>query len=268
MTLILLVLGLILLVRGSAGGKLAGVLSLALSGTWWLWLQTDRRDVPSPPSPLAPTIAEASTLCPLCKRTAHYNVKERGQFLCSCRTVTDLWEEAPDGSLHRPPWFLRGYSPPDTEEWIERDPFQALLQIWFLVGTRVRYERDSKMYRGRDDVWQLASTTWDMRSGDCEDKSILLADWLSARRHEVRVVLGEAEGEGHAWVLLTEHGQDYILEATREKVNRRVPPLASVLGAGYLPRQQFDRRTVWTRRKATPTTDYHDPSDWLPLILN
>jgi transglutaminase-like putative cysteine protease len=135
------------------------------------------------------------------------------------------------------------------------------LEAWFHVLTRIRYAHDAGYFR-RGDVWRLAHETYRDRRGDCEDTSILLADWLAAEGHRARVVIGELDGEGHAWVLFHGGGHDYILETTGGRGNYRRTPPRSTVTTGYVPEAQFDRTGIWFRKSKGWTPDYQDPSDW------
>jgi len=80
-------------------------------------------------------------------------------------------------------------------DWIE-------IRDW--VAKNIEYVKDSEAY-GESDYWQLPRETLSLRTGDCEDFSVLLCSLLRANgwdENEVYVVVGENYGRYHAWVKL------------------------------------------------------------------
>lgn len=80
-------------------------------------------------------------------------------------------------------------------DWIE-------IRDW--VGKKIEYVSDT-ISHGVSDYWQLPAETLSLRTGDCEDLSILLCSFYRAigwDEDEVYVVLGEEDGNYHAWVKL------------------------------------------------------------------
>lgn len=70
------------------------------------------------------------------------------------------------------------------------------------VGNTIQY-KDDNLVHGKSDYWQFGADTLKLRTGDCEDFSILLCSLLRANgwsTNEVYVVLGKNEGGYHAWV--------------------------------------------------------------------
>jgi hypothetical protein len=84
-------------------------------------------------------------------------------------------------------------------------------------------------------------------SGDCEDTSILLADWLISRGFDARVVIGETEAfQGHAWCVVRVEDEVYLLETTLESDDApRTPPLAITMSERYRPEYLFDRDRLY-----------------------
>jgi transglutaminase-like putative cysteine protease len=94
---------------------------------------------------------------------------------------------------------------PLTPDWIA-------LKDW--VATNIKYPPDDANGDGDPDYdyikhskweyWQLPKETLQLKTGDCEDYSILLVSLLRAAgwsQNDVYVVLGRnSEGKGHAWV--------------------------------------------------------------------
>jgi hypothetical protein len=199
--------------------------------------------------------------CFLCGEMGHSELsaaRDSGHSLwiqCpKCRRVYDLYALSEKGSYHPPTWFLRGFLPPGKLE----DP----LAVWLRVMTTCRYLSDREHF-GRADVWQLAEDTYLRRKGDCEDTSILLADWLATLGYDTQVVLGQLRGgRNHAWVVFREGGKHYILEtAGGPKHYRRIPPQAEFL-PDYDPAMKFNRKNLWARTRSGWTGDYLSPREW------
>ncbi len=133
--------------------------------------------------------------------------------------------------------YLVGYAPFKVEE-----PWQPL----YVLAGRLRYQLDNAQYEGLEEVWQTSREAFFNTRGDCEDHALALADWLIDSGYEARVVLGEAEGEGHAWVVVFDGGKTYLLEATdkRRRKHWQHIPLAAFAGT-YLPHFMFDRDNLW-----------------------
>ena len=84
---------------------------------------------------------------------------------------------------------------PLIPDWIE-------IRDW--VANEIRYVNDTETH-GVSEYWQLPRETLSLKTGDCEDLSILLCSLLRANRwdeNEVYVVLGEKDGGLHSWVKL------------------------------------------------------------------
>jgi len=196
--------------------------------------------------------------CPFCGKEYQYDLLGLQQDDCGfslsckkCRMDFDCVRLDIDGDFHRPTWFMRGFRPHRV-----REPIDA----WTKVRERCQYVTDQEEFN-REDVWQTARQTWIRRIGDCEDVSILLADWLADCGFQARVVLG-TWNEGHAWVVLHEDGHDYILEATGDRrPSRRIPPRAAYL-TDYKPKIQFDRHNMWFRRSRGWTGEYFNNPEW------
>ncbi len=84
---------------------------------------------------------------------------------------------------------------PVIPDWIE-------IRDW--VAKNIKYTSDAETHQ-TSEYWQLPKETLAMRTGGCEGLSILLCSLLRANGwtpDEVYVVLGEKDGELHAWVKL------------------------------------------------------------------
>lgn len=138
-----------------------------------------------------------------------------------------------DGQQHPSNAYLLGFSPFYTNKyWL---PLLA-------VSLRVKYMRDDEIKIG-DDTWQTSIETYVRMWGDCEDQSILLADWMIELGYDARVVVGTVKGEGHAWVVLYKDDKEYLLETT-DKASRRRYPFVS-LHPEYNPAFMFNRDHFW-----------------------
>lgn len=127
------------------------------------------------------------------------------------------------------------------------------------LRTRITYLLDKSHYKGRSDVWQTAKDSLNQTFGDCEDHSIVLADWLIGLGYDARIALGEVQfpGDkrgGHAWVVLFDKGKEYILEATSKARWRQLPLAASL--PYYYPRYMFNRDYLWSNTGSVYTVKY------------
>ncbi|KFN50564.1 transglutaminase-like domain-containing protein [Arenimonas composti] len=148
--------------------------------------------------------------------------------------------------------FLVGYVPfTDVPAWV---PLYALSQ-------RKAYQYDHDLYDGAPEIWQTSREAFHYPAGDCEDHAIALADWLIGLGYEARVVIGQVDGGGHAWVVLFDGGRTYLLEATDKQQRRgQALPLAETL-PNYQPEAMFDRENYWVNTGAKRTVDYRG-SQW------
>jgi hypothetical protein len=116
------------------------------------------------------------------------------------------------------------------------------------------YQLDSQQH-GKLEIWQTSKESFYYPDGDCEDHAIALADWLIGLNLDARVVLGDANG-GHAWVVLLQGSQTYLIESTDKGRAARAPiPLAMSL-PGYHPRVMFNRDSYWVNTGTKYTVNY------------
>jgi hypothetical protein len=135
---------------------------------------------------------------------------------------------------------------PNVAPWV---PLYALSQ-------RKHYQYDHEQYPGMPEIWQTSREAFHYRDGDCEDHAIALADWLIGLGKDARVVLGQVDQGGHAWVVLIEGGRTYLLEATdKHQRQGQALPLADTL-TEYRPEAMFDRERYWVNTGSPRTTDY------------
>ncbi len=148
-------------------------------------------------------------------------------------TTINHFAQGADGQRYPANAYFRSFVPFRTQKkWL---PLLAL-------SLRVRYVRDDAVIKDID-IWQTSVQTYALMRGDCEDQAILLADWMIGLGHDARVVVGTANGEGHAWVVLFEDNKEYLLEST-SKASRRRFPLVS-FHPEYIPYFMFNRDDFW-----------------------
>lgn len=170
--------------------------------------------------------------------------------------------------------FLEGYKPP-TMLLDDRSRSAELLTIWQTVSTGCRYTGDIGAIQyttagSAREIWQTARETEMLRHGDCEDSSILLADWLLSRGFEARVALGHYTGPGaggHAWVVVRLDGEEYLLEPTQGGAGARTLPKTSEFGSSYTPDVLFDRSALYVRQQPTARWNggYWSEDTWMRL---
>lgn len=137
-------------------------------------------------------------------------------------------------------------------------PFQTD-SVWepvYAVALMKSYQYDHLQYSGLADVWQNSRQAFCFPRGDCEDHSIILADWLISSGYDARVAIGLYRGGGHAWVILFKDKTAYLLEATskRKKITEGLRP--AFLETDYNPSFQFNRTDFWVKTDKKRTTRY------------
>ena len=208
--------------------------------------------------------------CPHCGTSHAGRVPPSGRsivFSCPhCNKPFDAYAIDNDGHYNRVTSFLSRLQGPALEPPPET-PLEEMYCVWYAVATRCRYSSDITGVDGPRDYWQNSMETFNSRNGDCEDSSILLADWLISRGIEAKVATGKTEdGEGHAWCVARIDGLQYILETTALP-DPDNPPLASKLWEQYQPRYLFDRKGLYFLKNEheTMVDDYWAQSLWLPV---
>jgi hypothetical protein len=144
--------------------------------------------------------------------------------------------------------YLVGFTPFETQS------------VWvplYTLAIRKKYAFDRLQYSGLSDIWQNSRQAFYYTRGDCEDHAIMLADWLIGMGLDARVVLGDYNGGGHAWVVLLTGGKEYLLEATGKKKMRSLNEFKLArLATGYSPVCQFNRDQFWHNEGNKFTTRY------------
>jgi hypothetical protein len=146
--------------------------------------------------------------------------------------------------------YLIGFEPFKTDElWVPLS----------LIAKKLKYEYDHKQYFGLEDVWQNSKQAFYNNMGDCEDHSLVLADWLISMGEDAKVVIGKYKDQAHAWVILNKNNKTYLLEATSKirKTNWQHYPLAKY-ETNYKPKYMFNRKYFWYNTGSQFTTNYTD----------
>jgi predicted transglutaminase-like cysteine proteinase len=208
--------------------------------------------------------------CKLCGNAQPCEIPRHTRSLsmeCShCKKVYALLAADTQGRFRYMNEFLTGYAPPARFR-KGQSRLEELMTIWQAVARQCRYTKDSGT--DNNDAWQTGLETQVMGKGDCEDTSILLADWLLSRGFQARVALGRyAERGGHAWVVVRLDEKDYLLESTEGASHATAPPLLSDLGSRYVPEVLFDREAFYTRHQAIVgwQGDYWAEKTWLRVV--
>ncbi|MFP6874667.1 MAG: transglutaminase domain-containing protein [Verrucomicrobiales bacterium] len=186
---------------------------------------------------------------------------------CShCNHSYDLIAADMLGNYHRANDYLHGYRPPPETGSGAATRIEELSALWAAVIARCRYSKDLAGGNGKKDSWQTPSDTYSFRNGDCEDTSLLLADWLISRGFNTRVVIGHASGRGeHAWCVTKLEGRQYLLETTLGKIPE-TPPETQLETARYHPRFSFDRQNIYfINGPSENVSDYFSPELWQPF---
>jgi hypothetical protein len=110
---------------------------------------------------------------------------------------------------------------------------------------RCKYESDLRLF-GRRDYWQYPAGFEELRRGDCEDHALWAWRKLIELGHEAELMVGrqssadDAEG-WHAWVVFSQNGERFLLEATSKSQPEMVRPLHEAT-AQYTPHASVDQR--------------------------
>ena len=251
--------------------------------------------------PQPPFKKDARHFCGKCGEGYAVPNPSRGYCFCAnCQALAFFLVEAVS-QQYRYPWqFL------DSTEWpgagiskTVRGTKERAAEIWMDVARTLSYSKDEGRFNGRADVWQTAAESLVFRVGDCEDHSILLADWLAAEGYRVRVAVGETKSndspwQGHSWVVMLLNGVEYLIEATMKVRDGALPypnpnlsdknwrpyyklETATSVASDYRPFFSFDHQHIWTRqgfraesggtiRVPELLSSYWAESDWIEGI--
>ena len=170
----------------------------------------------------------------------------RALLLKSSSEPKNLLAPGMDLKFHISNSFLEGYAPFITDN------------LWMplhVIADKKTYALDEIQFGGYKEVWQTSSQAYIYTRGDCEDHAIALADWLIELGQDARVVVGEHNGEGHAWVVLFKDDKEYLLESTQKRNLKKVFPLAA-LEINYRPKMMFNRDDFWLNTGSEFTSNY------------
>jgi hypothetical protein len=82
-------------------------------------------------------------------------------------------------------------------------------QVFHWINTNITYVSDKEVH-GTSDEWQLPHETYLLRTGDCEDQSLLVVYILSQIGHMSMLEVGfSVHGPGHAWVSIGDQHYEY-----------------------------------------------------------
>jgi predicted transglutaminase-like cysteine proteinase len=172
---------------------------------------------------------------------------------CSeCGEVISLLGTDNSGAYRYAHEFLIGYNPPAVFP-TGMTKLEEAHKIWLTVWEMTRYVSDGK---GKRDCWQTGPETMAKGTGDCEDFSFLLADWLISRGIEAKVALGYViqgvQAGGHAWVVARIDGTDYLLESTEkpEDLPSTIPQV-KMSRDQYVPFMLLERGAYYVLRKGS-----------------
>ncbi|TRO46280.1 transglutaminase domain-containing protein [Candidatus Bathyarchaeota archaeon] len=106
----------------------------------------------------------------------------------------------------------------DLRDEILQESLAVLTPDWMKfrdwVGNKIEYRYDSEVH-GESDFWQFSNETIQLKTGDCEDFSILLCSLLRSNGWEtdsVYVIVGKQNDQYHAWVRLIWNDIQYNIE--------------------------------------------------------
>jgi predicted transglutaminase-like cysteine proteinase len=208
-------------------------------------------------------------ICPHCKHQHASKVPpaQRGISLdCpKCERCYGMLAADKEGRFRYANEFLTGYAPPAVFP-TDTAPLHTLYTIWGAVVRQCKYVKDTDERMPARDVWQTSLETTTQGQGDCEDSSIVLADWLMQRGLRVRVAVGRyGDMGGHAWCVARVDNIDYLLESTEGQPDPAKPPYVTDIGSRYVPDVLFDRDALYVRSvpKSRWNGDYFSDKDWI-----
>lgn len=213
---------------------------------------------------------EFYSVCTLCKKGQPCQIPRHSRSLAlecpHCKRVYAMLAADSRGRFRYVNEYLTGYAPPARYP-KGQTRLAELMTIWRAVAGGCRYAMDNG--DNENDSWQTAQETQALGQGDCEDSSILLADWLIARDFQARVAIGRyAERGGHAWVVVRLEGQDYLLESTEGASKEKRPPLLAEVGSRYVPELLFDHLAFFIRNQpdALWNSDFWGDATWKRVV--
>lgn len=289
MQILLAIAGLLLVLRGPALPRFAGVALLGLAALWLVGSAASLR--PENVSRISEirrermsegmgALVDSGWLrraiggksftfpCGQCgaRLRLQYHPDRMGLISCVRCGQFAFWMQIDEAGRWRTmPEYFEGTQPPLAG----RD--LAALWTFFVDGFTYNHRKLAE----KDPTWQSSPYTSRVMTGVCRDSATAVADWLSSRGHDASVAAGfvtwnNPEGEGHAWTVVRDGGIDYILETAGPSrfSLAKTPPRAAVM-EDYFPHAYFTRQGVWVRsRDKTRVTDYRDPRLWYALTYS
>jgi Transglutaminase-like superfamily len=116
-----------------------------------------------------------------------------------------------------------------------------------------RYVSDQEQFN-KPDYWMPPEEFEQRKKGDCDDFALWTWRQLMAMGHRCRFVVGRAGryGDGHAWVTLTEHETNFIVEPLSAWLGERFPCLAPCDTNHGFPSNGMGGRFIIIPMKSTP----------------
>jgi hypothetical protein len=112
------------------------------------------------------------------------------------------------------------------------------LRDW--VGNNIQYKSDSEIH-GVTEFWQFPNETMQLKTGDCEDFSILLCSLLRAdgwAPDKAYVIVGEQNEQYHAWVRVIWNDVQYNIEPQGNGFSIAIGDILSL--SGYNAKYYFN----------------------------
>lgn len=208
--------------------------------------------------------------CPHCGKTHALEIDRDSRTLilsCPyCELPFDVLAADTSGTIRRACDFFEGFTLVEDARHVETlSPEQRIVFLWGRIADRCDYQLDQDRSSARES-WKTPRQTWDEKSGDCEDTSILLADTLSNAGFDARVAIGWNGNIGqHAWVVVKAGEKQYLLESTLQK-KITLDCLLELEEASqyYQPEQLFDAKTIYysSARPDRFNKNYFDTKIW------
>ncbi len=107
---------------------------------------------------------------------------------------------------------------------------------------------------------QTSKQAYISRNVNNEENALVMTDWLIKLGYDARVVIGTLKNKPHAWVMMKNMQDFFILDATL-KGKRKHYPLAATL-PNYHPKYMYNHQYTWENQGSSFTTRY-DSDNWV-----
>jgi hypothetical protein len=119
---------------------------------------------------------------------------------------------------------------------------------------RCKYQSDWRLF-GRRDYWQYPAGFEELRRGDCEDHALWAWRKLIELGHEAELMVGRRDSQAanedwHAWVVFSENGSRFLLEATSKSQPEMIRPCTKQ----RLNTRRISRSITASSADSTPAT--------------